>query len=170
MTALMLIPSLLLQKPHAKSKSTDHSKCLRDRLSSWKEGDIEKLMNEGRAIQSRLCQSRHPRSEVSHVRQCATLVEDGNLKAALRLLSDSNCKGTLPLNGTLDSGITVKERLQQLHPPSQRISEEAITTRAPAQDIHPIIYERINGNVIKSAALKASGAAGPSGMDLAAWK
>ena len=95
-----------------------------------------KLLNEGRVTQSRLRQSRHPRSGVSRTRQCATLLEDGNLKVALRLLSESSCKGTLPLNGTLDNGITVKEHLQQLHSPSQRI-----LTRAPAHDIHPIINE-----------------------------
>ena len=108
MTAVMLIPSLLLQKKHAKTKSTEHSKSSRHRLSSWKEDDIEKLLNEWRAILSRLRQSRHPRSGVS----CATLVEDGNLKAALRLLFNSITEITAVLMAEVCWKATVEPRLQ----------------------------------------------------------
>lgn len=130
MTAIMLMPALLLQKPHAKSKASEHSSYLRDRLSTWREGDIAKLLNEGRAIQRRVCSVKQSTRELSRAKQCASFVEEGNLKAALRLV-DNNSKGTLLLDKTLDSGITVKERLHQLYPPSQPASEEAITTRGP---------------------------------------
>ena len=76
------------------------------------EDDIEKLLNEWRAIQSRLRQSRHPRSGVSCARQCATLVEDGNLKAALRLLSNSITDITTVLMPEVCREATVEPRLQ----------------------------------------------------------
>ena len=51
--AAMVMPILLLQKPHARSKAKDHLKCLERRLAVWKAGDIELLFHEGRTIQSR---------------------------------------------------------------------------------------------------------------------
>ena len=49
----MMLPALLLQKPSASSKAKDHTQCLDRRLKLWREGDINSLVQEGRAIQSR---------------------------------------------------------------------------------------------------------------------
>ena len=54
LTVAMILPQLLLQKPSPKSKAHEHSKCLAQRLEIWKAGDILSLLEEGRAIQSRL--------------------------------------------------------------------------------------------------------------------
>ena len=47
----MILP---LQKPTPKSKARDHTVCLERRLLSWKVGNVESLLHEGRTIQSRL--------------------------------------------------------------------------------------------------------------------
>ena len=52
--AAMVIPTLLLQKPHAASKARDHAICLHRRLQLWLEGDINNLIIEGRTIQHHL--------------------------------------------------------------------------------------------------------------------
>ena len=52
LTAAMAMPALLLQRPHSKSKAKEHRDCLNRRMNAWKEGDIEGLLREGRAIQS----------------------------------------------------------------------------------------------------------------------
>ena len=39
-TPAMLLPLLLLQKPHQNSKAKKHMQCLECRLGSWKAGDI----------------------------------------------------------------------------------------------------------------------------------
>ena len=49
----MILPALLLQKPSASSKAKDHTQCLDRRLKLWREGNINSLVQEGRAIQSR---------------------------------------------------------------------------------------------------------------------
>ena len=54
MKILMIMPSLLLQKPSYKSTSKEHSACLMRRLQSWEIGDFDQLIREGRAIQSKL--------------------------------------------------------------------------------------------------------------------
>ena len=45
--ALMIMPSLLLQKPFFKSKMRHHSQCLKCRLALWEKGNIDELIHEG---------------------------------------------------------------------------------------------------------------------------
>ena len=52
--AITVMSLLLLQKPHRTSKSRDHMACLERRMKSWKAGDNNELMLEGRTIQQRL--------------------------------------------------------------------------------------------------------------------
>jgi hypothetical protein len=52
--AAMVLPALLLQKPHARSKAKDHSTHLERRLKLWEKGDIDTLVIEGRTIQRKL--------------------------------------------------------------------------------------------------------------------
>ena len=50
--AAMILPALLLQKPHARSRTKEHTKHLERRLNLWKEGDLASLLDEGQTIQS----------------------------------------------------------------------------------------------------------------------
>ena len=52
--AVMTLPALVLQKPHAKSKTRDHISCLQRRFALWEKGDIAELLKEGKAIQRSL--------------------------------------------------------------------------------------------------------------------
>ena len=52
--AATVLPILLLQKPQKASKAKEHATCLERRLRSWKEGNLNDLLLEGRAIQGRL--------------------------------------------------------------------------------------------------------------------
>ena len=45
--AATVMPILLLQKPHEKSKTYEHVACLEKRLTSWQKGDIDTLVQEG---------------------------------------------------------------------------------------------------------------------------
>ena len=53
----MVMPALLLQKPHSSSKAHEHVVCLQRQLNSWQMGDINNLVSEGRTIQRRLKQN-----------------------------------------------------------------------------------------------------------------
>lgn len=50
--AAVLLPILLLQKPAQRSKAKDHKAALERRLDTWKNGDLDDLLLEGRTIQS----------------------------------------------------------------------------------------------------------------------
>ena len=52
--AIKVMPSLLLQKPHAKAGSKEFSQHLTRRISLWKAGNIKELLKEARSIQSQL--------------------------------------------------------------------------------------------------------------------
>lgn len=44
--AAMILSSIMLQRPHPKSKYKDLIAWLKDRLAKWKEGDIDSLLHE----------------------------------------------------------------------------------------------------------------------------
>ena len=53
--AVFVLLALGLQKPGQKSKAKDmHKECLKKRLALWKDGKINKLLHEGRMIQTRI--------------------------------------------------------------------------------------------------------------------
>ena len=65
----------------------------------------------------------------------------------------------------------VKESLLNKHPPRQPPSPEAIFEQSNVHaNVHPILFEQIDGKLILESALKSDGAASPSGVDAAGWK
>ena len=52
--AAFVLLAVALQKPSPKSKTKDHQKLLSKRLALWKEGEISKLLHEGRMLQGRI--------------------------------------------------------------------------------------------------------------------
>ena len=85
----MLMPLLLLQKPHQNSKTCEHVQCFEHRLASWKAGDIEILIKEGRTMQSKLPRNRPSiqNGEESMARLFAKRMFQGKTKAALGLVT-----------------------------------------------------------------------------------
>ena len=61
MKASTVLPLLLLQWPHSDSRVSDHVLALERRLHILKQGDIDSLVREGRALQSTLAESWHRR-------------------------------------------------------------------------------------------------------------
>ena len=58
----MVLPSVILQKPSATSKTKEHSVVIKRRLDLWRQGDLNMLMKEIRFIQDRFVSSRRARS------------------------------------------------------------------------------------------------------------
>ena len=84
----LIMPALLLQKPHASSKAREHATCLQRRLISWKEGDIDILIREGRTIQKHLRQVTGRRNDDQKITRIFTkLMFEGKVRAAMRVLS-----------------------------------------------------------------------------------
>ena len=81
--ATIILPILLLQKPHYSSKSREHVACLERHLSVWKMGDIDSLL-QGRTIQNRLPKlGPTAKDEARTTRAFSKLMLQGKTKAAL---------------------------------------------------------------------------------------
>ena len=168
--AAMVLPALLLQKPHAKSKAKDHCSHLERRLKLWEKGDINSLVIEGRTIQRqrerRATPTNEAKPEGQMARTFAKLMMEGKVKAALRLLAQDSNGGVLPMNSE------VIEALKKKHPARNPAVPSAVTTPiSSSQDpSHFILFDQLDGQLIRETALKTEGAAGPSGLDAAGWK
>ena len=166
MKLLMCMPSILLQKTHARSKAKEHSETLARRLNTWKEGDFDKLLRETREIQKRL-----PRVEASRTKdknKPITLFTKhmlkGNISAAIRTLEDTASSGVLQPTGD------VINTLKSLHPNANEHTDDRIISNKEIVPVDPIIFEFIDGTMIREAAIKTKGAAGPSGQDADQWR
>ena len=176
--AAMVMPGLLIQKPHQRSKPKELVKHLERRLKLWSAGDLEALMDEGRTIQSKFKQHQGFQNTQNKqtARNFAKLVMEGKMRAALRLLSQDNNGGPLPLDSQVEANGThksVRDILQEKHPSQQHAKLTALIdpdTQQPTNEPHPILFEKIDGQLIRGMALRTDGTAGPSGMDAAAWK
>ena len=79
--------------------------------------------------------------------------------------------GVLSEDDELPSGDSVFDVLRSKHPPAQGLVKEALSL----PDVlplppNPVIYERIDAELIRHAAKNTNGAAGPSGLDAHGWR
>ena len=128
--AAIVLPLLVLQKSHRKSKPKDLPACLERRVKLWKEGSITDLVREKRAIQSRKPKN-HPRnSEQQLARSFAKLMFQGKTHAALQLLTDKSKRNVSCLHDTVHNGgsepVTVKEILKSKHPPHRTVTPDSV--------------------------------------------
>ena len=85
MKAVMVMPALLLQKPHPRSKAKDHVICLEHCLQLWGSGKLKELLDEGCTIQYQL--SRKPPKQQEDTARIFAKLNDGR-KSSCR---SSNC-------------------------------------------------------------------------------
>ena len=174
MKAVMVMPALLLQKPHPRSKSRDHVSHLERRLQLWGNGKLKELLEEGCTIQLQLHRN-PPRRQEDTARVFAKLMMEGKVRAALRIVTGSYGGGSLPLDQVADpesdNSETVRDVLLKKHPPKQPPSVSSLLEpESQPPEPHPVMFEVIDGQLIRNTVLKMDGAAGPSGLDAAAWK
>ena len=82
-------------------------------------------------------------------------MEDGKVSKALKLLESSNKGGILPLTeGTF-------EVLLEKHPKVSKASY-AILIQEEVQNVHPVIYDSIDSEVVRDAIEKTRSSADPS--------
>ena len=167
----MVMPALLLQKPHPKSKAKEHSLYLNRRLKQWIDGDINGLLDEGPVIQKRLVRQSNQLSSDDTARVFAKLMMQGKVRAALRIISEDN-EGCLTLDSCVapDNPKTVRQVLLEKHPPNIPPVQSAILNRDCNLEPHPVIFYGIDGELIQNTAINTDEAAGPSGLDAMAWR
>ena len=115
--AAMVLPPLLLQRPHCRSTNHDYKRYLECYLQLWKEGDLLQLLQEGRTIQWCL-QSSQGHSSQDNTRVFAWLM----FQATLWLLSSNSRGDFLPLDAAVGNN-TVLDELKKKHSNSSWLSD-----------------------------------------------
>jgi len=129
--AAMVMPPLLLQRPHQNSKSHDHVICLERRLSLWRDGNILHLLNEGCSIQHCLQTNKGERSNFEYIaRKFAKLMSQGKVKAALRFVSDKSCGSFLPVSTQIREFTVLEELIKKHSSPSSVSSSSLIVSNS----------------------------------------
>ena len=140
----------------------EHQECLEKRLKLWRNGKIDCLLREGRMIQRRIqksCRNDPP----NKAKIFAKLVMERQINSALRYLSENDGGGVLPLTDD------VLQQLREKHPEAQEAKLGSMLF-GPVEDFPDSIYQHINGEMIREAALRTKGSGGPSGMDAVGFK
>ena len=165
--AAMVLPALLLQKPFHHSTAKYHVKCLERRLVKWHAGHIDDLIHESRTIQRQLTKPNGPHMEEQLARKFGKLMRVGNVRAAVRLLSNSVKGGVLSLDSIPPgSSESVRDILIKKHPIGQPLhSHTPLTLEHLSPSPYPVQFDQLNAASIHTAALRTSGATGPSGLD-----
>ena len=161
--SIMLMPSLIIQKPAANSKAKDHKEALARRLTLWQKGELLELMKEAETIQKRMKSSKPKRNIEAISKKFSLLMKAGKLNAAVKVLTSNMEGGILPLT---EDTIAL---LEQKHPNPAPIIDDAIIDKVP-EDVHPVVFSSIDGESIRKAAIATKGSAGPSGMDADGWR
>ena len=89
-------------------------------------------------------------------------IQKSNVNGALRLLTNNMSNRILSLSDEILQMSSLK------HPEAQQAHHEA-TLQGPKRQIHRIVYEDINEDLVK-AAIKTKGGCGPSGLDTDNWR
>ena len=145
MEALMVLPTLLLQKASFTSKSKDNVETLKRRLNQWKDGQAEKLLVEGKTIQERLFQdSAKNQSSDRKATLFAQFMEDGKVNKALKLLESSNKGGILPLTEETFE-VLLEKHLKASEASNDLLIEEEV------QNVHPVIYDSTDSEMVIDA-------------------
>ena len=161
--ALMIMPAILLQKSNKNSKAKENADTLKRRFLLWQNGDFDSLVREVRYIQSNLNFKNSSASFEEKAKRFNDLMTSGKVKSALRLLSEVESAGILPLT---DETLNL---LHQKHPDGEEKYDDLLLN-GPEQLIGDYAYEKIDGSLIRKLASQLKGAAGPSSLDADGWR
>ena len=107
---ILVMSSLILQKPSRNSKAKDQSEAHRRIMVLWQSSDLLQLFKETETIQKGLKDSTKSKSIAQLSKKFAEHMNKGNINSAIQLLSSIIENGILPLND-----ITLN-LLKQKHP------------------------------------------------------
>ena len=167
-TALLIVLLVII------NTAREHCDCLERRMALWLGGDLNELVKEGGVIQDRLTrQHARNKSQISEFNQNISksftkLMFEGKTGNAISL-SECGRSSLLHPSNVTDNGRSIYDILKDKHPAAAPLNEDSIIRGSPP-DSHPVIFDSIDAALVRSVSLHTSGAAGPSGVDVWAWR
>ena len=157
LSAAVLAPTLLLQKPSRSSKNKTHSDVLERRLEMWKRGEFKELLREGKAVQRPLKPSKPSKEHCE--KRFVSLMREGKLSEATGWLDpERHSKGVKPFTKEVIADLNKK------HPPASPANSNFALT-GPVEKVEPVFFDSITSTTIEACAQSLGGSGGPSGLD-----
>ena len=94
----------------------------------------------------------------------------GNVRAAMRLITEHGDMGSLSLDSTQPDGRSVRGHLIDKHPTGISADPSAISDRSTAKEPHHIVFDQIDGPMVRSTMHCMPGSTGLSRRDARGWK
>ena len=154
---------LLLQKPNKNSKAKDHVVALERRLELWDNGNIIELLNEGESIQERLPTSERSKDIAKIFVKFKELMQKGNINGDLKLLTNKMSNSILPLTEETLSQLKIKHS-------NNRDASADVLLKGPIKEIHLIVFDAIDEQMVLRAESITKGGSCPSGLDADGWR
>ena len=133
-------------------------------LNQGKDGQIEKSLVEGKTIQERpFKDNAKNQSSDRKATLFARFMEDWKVNKTLKLPQSLNKRGILPpIEETF-------EVILEKYPKASEASNE-ILIEEEVQNVHPVIYDSIDSEMVRDAIKKTRDSAGPFGLDADGWR
>ena len=90
-------------------------------------------------------------------------MQKGNVNGALKLLTNEMSNGILPLTEETLSQLEIKH-------PDNRDASADVLLNGPVKEIHPIVFDVIDEEMVLKAESITKGGSGPSGLDADCWR
>ena len=166
--AAMLFPHLILARTSSEP-DTSRNQVTTRRLRMWLTGEIEELFHEAEALQKRSTKPKSSRKK-DELREFDAHMSAGKISNALRCINDCEKGGVLSLTEKIDNK-SVLDILKEKHPPASRCDDRYIVEKpSNVTPYHPVIFDKIQGRIVRNAAMKTHGSHGPSGVDANEWR
>ena len=171
--AAMVYCQLTLQQPLRAMDRQTHVDCLRRRLALLDAGDINSLLIEARTVQQ--LKNGGPKGKPAtkqtsdEGRKFSSLVYSRKTGAAVRMLCEDQMNGHHQLGNTVNNH-TVYDILKEKHPSAELLDPSAAIPGPCPPPPHSILFTALDRKAIRKAALKTTGAAGPTGMFAGNWR
>ena len=170
---VLVFSAIVLQRDRSVCKGSDIRRLLNRRLSLWRDGSFDVLLQEAECCDKALrnsYSSNTTRTTDHLVKVFTKLMLQGNIRAAVRWITERAGGGVLRASDTThvnQTVMSVMDALKLKHPESQIPPESAL----PCCDSLPYFEDsEITAAHVRTVACRLQGGAGPGGCDSKHWK
>ena len=161
--AAAILAPLLLQQPAGKPAYRLNVDNLNRRLKLWDDGSIDALLREGQTIQDQMLKANKIATDTTLAKRFASMVLNNNFRGTMALVTAKGKGGVLKINAE------TKKQMYDKHPAPTPAESAALITGEIPQDLDPIFFAAIDGELIRKNTIRTSGSAGVSQQEDNLW-
>ena len=162
--------AVMMQRDKMVKKGADIRRLLKRRIDEWRQERSPELIHEYERCAKQWSKSHGvnlDRSKDHVLRVFSNLMLRGDIRSAVRWLTDQACSGGVLDPSQLVNGKPVAQILQEKHPEASQSGTRAFL---PCDELPPLVDVDITGSHIENAARSIRGSCGPGGSTAAQWQ